>query len=64
MIMLVLNGQRAEALRNHERWCSMLRRELGICPMPRTMDLMALVRSNRVFERLNEFEAAYGGSIL
>jgi DNA-binding SARP family transcriptional activator len=59
MVMLVLNGQRAEALRNHERWCNMMRRELGICPMPRTVELMALVRSDRVFEKLEQFREAY-----
>ncbi len=58
MVMLVLNGQRAEALRSHDRWCSMMRRELGICPMPRTVELMALVRSDRIYERLDEFREA------
>ena len=60
MVMLVLNGQRAEALRSHERWCNMMRRELGIGPMPRTVELMALVRSDRIFERLDELREAYG----
>ena len=59
MVMLVLNGQRAEALRRHERWCSIMRRELGICPMPRTVELMALVRSDRIYERLDEFREVY-----
>ena len=59
MVMLVLNGQRAEALRSHERWRDMMRRDLGICPMPRTVELMALVRSDRIFERLDEFREAY-----
>jgi DNA-binding SARP family transcriptional activator len=59
MVMLVLNGQRAEALRSHERWCNMMRRELDICPMPRTVELMALVRSDRIFERLDELKEAY-----
>ena len=59
MVMLVLNGQRAEALRNHERWCKMMRRDLGIGPMPRTVELMTLIRSDRIFERLDEFREAY-----
>jgi DNA-binding SARP family transcriptional activator len=59
MVMLVLNGQRAEALRSHERWCSMMRRELGIGPMPRTVELIALIRSDRIFQRLDEFKDAY-----
>jgi DNA-binding SARP family transcriptional activator len=60
MVMLVLNGQRVAALRYHDRWCSMMRRELGICPMPRTIELMGLIRSDRIFERLDEFKEAYG----
>ena len=59
MVMLVLNGQRAEALRRHKRWCNMMRGELGICPMPRTVELMALIRSDRIYERLDEFKEAY-----
>jgi DNA-binding SARP family transcriptional activator len=59
MVMLVLNGQRAEALRNHERWCNMMRRELGISPMPRTVELMALIRTDRVFEELERLKEAY-----
>jgi DNA-binding SARP family transcriptional activator len=59
MTLLVLNGQRAEALRSHERWCGMMRRELGISPMPRTVELMALIRSDRIFQRLDEFIDAY-----
>ena len=60
MIMLVLNGQQVAALRYHDRWCGMMRRELGICPMPRTIELMGLIRSDRIFERLDEFKEAYG----
>jgi|SRR5215471_11561786 len=60
MVMLVLNGQRAEALRSHERWRNMMRRELGICPMPLTVQLMAQVRSDGIFQRLDELKAAYG----
>lgn len=59
MILFVLNGQRADALRYHERWSSMMRRELGISPMPRTIELMALIRSDRIFQRLDEFRNAY-----
>ena len=59
MTLLVLNGQRAEALRIHERWCNMMRRELGINPMPRTVELVALIRSDRIFQRLDEFRNAY-----
>src|SRR5262245_1440226 len=61
MVMLVLNGQRAEALHSHERWRKMMWRELGICPMPRTVELMALVRSDRIYERVDEFRETYGG---
>ena len=34
LILLVLNGQRAEALRGYERWSAAFRRELSIDPMP------------------------------
>jgi len=52
-ILLVLNGQRGDALRQYERWRSMFRRELGIEPMPQTLRLADEIRSGRIFEHLD-----------
>ena len=52
-ILLVLNGQRGDALRQYERWSAMFRRELGIGPMPQTLRLADEIRSGRIFEHLD-----------
>jgi DNA-binding SARP family transcriptional activator len=52
-VLLVLNGQRGEALRQYERWGAMFRRELGIEPMPQTLRLAEDIRSGGIFERLD-----------
>jgi DNA-binding SARP family transcriptional activator len=52
-ILLVLNGQRGDALRQYERWSAMFRRELGIEPMPKTLRLAEEIRSGRIFEHLD-----------
>jgi DNA-binding SARP family transcriptional activator len=52
-ILLVLNGQRGDALRHYERWCTMFRRELSIEPMPQTLRLAEEIRSGRIFEHLD-----------
>jgi DNA-binding SARP family transcriptional activator len=52
-ILLVLNGQRAEALRHYERWSALFRRDLGIDPMPQTLRLIEEIRSGQICERLD-----------
>ncbi len=52
MVLLLLNGQRGEALRQHDRWRAQLRQEIGIDPMPHTLRLVEEIRSGKIFERL------------
>jgi DNA-binding SARP family transcriptional activator len=52
-ILLVLNGQRGDAIRQYERWSAMFRRELGIEPMPETLRLADEIRSGRIFDHLD-----------
>lgn len=59
LILLVLNGQQAEALRHHERWAEAFRRELDIEPMPQTLRLAALVRSGKLFEQFDQIKNQY-----
>jgi DNA-binding SARP family transcriptional activator len=59
VVLLVLNGQRAEALRLHERWSNSFRRELGIQPMPQTLQLIELVRSGRIFDQFDIIKESY-----
>jgi DNA-binding SARP family transcriptional activator len=58
-LLLVLNGQRGDALRHHERWKALFRRELGIDPMPQTLRLAEDIRSGQIFERLETLQAQY-----
>jgi DNA-binding SARP family transcriptional activator len=56
MILLVLNGQRGDALRQYERWRAMFRRELDIEPMPQTIRLADQIRSGQIFEHLDHLK--------
>jgi DNA-binding SARP family transcriptional activator len=53
LILLLLNGQPGEALRQQSRWSAKLQEDLGICPMPQTVRLVDDIRSGKVFERLD-----------
>lgn len=44
MWLYVLNGQRAQALRQYKEYCELLRDELGIDPMPETLALYDHIR--------------------
>lgn len=59
LVLLLLNEQRGEALRAHERWAASIGRELGIRPMPQTEALIATIRSSGSAEWLGEARAAY-----
>ena len=58
-LLLVLNGQRGDALRQYERWRASFRRELGIDPVPQTIRLAEDIRSGQIFERLETLKAQY-----
>jgi DNA-binding SARP family transcriptional activator len=52
LILLLLNGQRGDALRHHKRWTTRLHEELGIGPMPQTARLVDDIRSGKIFDRV------------
>jgi DNA-binding SARP family transcriptional activator len=58
-LLLVLNGQRADALRHFERWSTSFRRDLAIDPMPQTQRLMDEIRSGQIFDHLDAIKAQY-----
>jgi DNA-binding SARP family transcriptional activator len=58
-ILLVLNGQRADAVRHHQKWAAQFKRELGIDPMPETLELADDIRSGRIFERLTALKTSH-----
>ncbi len=60
-ILLLLNGQRAEAVRHHHKWAAVFKRELGIDPMPETIELANEIRTGRIFERLAALKASHFG---
>jgi DNA-binding SARP family transcriptional activator len=59
LLLLVLDGQRAEALRHHERWRASFHRELNIDPAPQTLRLVDQVRSGRIFEHFDSIRESY-----
>lgn len=61
MLLLVLNGQRAEAIRTYQRLMDTLRRELDIEPMPETKQLYGDIVSGQIFQQLDHYSLAYFG---
>jgi DNA-binding SARP family transcriptional activator len=59
LILLVLNGQHCDALRHYERWSTLLRQELGVRPMPQTLQVVEDIRSGTIFERLEALRNEY-----
>jgi DNA-binding SARP family transcriptional activator len=61
MLLLVLNGQRGEAIRAYQRLAGLLKSELGIEPMPDTQRLYDDIRSGDIFGRLQDYVATQFG---
>jgi len=61
MLLFVLNGQRAEAIRTYQRLIDLLRRELSIEPMPETNRLYGDIVSGQIFRQLDHYTLAYFG---
>lgn len=59
LMLLLLNEQRGDALRTHEKWSALIGRELGIRPMPQTEALIAAIRGNQTRAWLNTAVEAY-----
>ena len=54
MLLLVLNGQRVEALRAYQRLAHLLKSDLDIDPMPETKRLQNAILSGEIFGRLQD----------
>jgi DNA-binding SARP family transcriptional activator len=55
MLLLVLNGQRGEAIRTYQRLAGLLRTELDIEPMPETKRLHDDILTGEIFGRLQDY---------
>ena len=55
MLLLVLDGQRVEAIRSYQRFAEGLRAELDIDPMPETKQLYSDIRSGKIFGELPNY---------
>lgn len=62
MLLLVLNGQRVEAIRTYQRLVQRLRSELDIEPMPETVRLSADILSGAIFARLTDYVGLHFGA--
>jgi DNA-binding SARP family transcriptional activator len=61
MVLLVLNGQRAEAIRAYQDLKSLLKFDLGIDPMPDTRRLHQEIFSGEIFDRLDGYASVHFG---
>ena len=60
MRLLVLNGQRAEAIRQYERCRCMLKNDFGVAPMPDTLGLYEDIVSGDIFSDLDQLRSNIG----
>lgn len=61
MLLLVLNGQRADAIHAYQRLRGLLKADLGIEPMPDTRRLHHDIVSGAIFENLGAYSGSYFG---
>jgi DNA-binding SARP family transcriptional activator len=64
MLLLVLNGQRVEAIRSYNRLVALLKTELDIGPMPETERLYEQIHSGELFAKMHEYARAQFGSLV
>lgn len=62
MLLLLLNGQRVEAIRTYQRLVQKLRSELDIGPMPETVRLHDDIVSGAIFGRVKDYIAGHFGA--
>ena len=62
MLLLLLDGQRAEAIRAYQNLRSVLRSDLGIEPMPATKSLHGAIVSGEIFSDLGHYTSSHFGS--
>jgi DNA-binding SARP family transcriptional activator len=58
VLLLIANGQRAEAIQIQESMEKRLRSELGIAPMPETSALAEMIKTNAIFDKLDGLMAS------
>jgi DNA-binding SARP family transcriptional activator len=63
MLLLLLNGQRGEAIRSYQRLVTLLRAELDIGPMPETERLHDRILSGELFTKMREYAQAQFGAL-
>jgi DNA-binding SARP family transcriptional activator len=59
VLLFVLNGQRAKALRYYDQWREGFRNDLGIDPMPQTAQLMDDIRSGGIFGNIDTLKEQF-----
>jgi DNA-binding SARP family transcriptional activator len=62
MLLLVLNGQRAEAIHTYQQLRAILKRDLGIEPMPDTKRLHHEIHSGDIFHGLDSYSLMHFGN--
>jgi DNA-binding SARP family transcriptional activator len=62
MLLLVLNGQRVEAVRSYKKLVALLKSELNIGPMPETERLHGQILSGELFSNIREYTQAQFGA--
>jgi DNA-binding SARP family transcriptional activator len=60
-LLLVLNGQRAQAISDLNRWQTALRQEIGIEPLPETKSLRLALASAEIANEARQLKRAYFG---
>jgi DNA-binding SARP family transcriptional activator len=58
-LLLVINGQRAQAIRELRRWVADIKREIGVGPMPETIELENAIITGTIFEAMPDFTKSY-----
>jgi DNA-binding SARP family transcriptional activator len=64
MLLLVLNGQRADAIHAYQRLRGLLKADLGIEPMPDTRRLHHDIVSGAIFDNIDAYAGSYFGEAL
>jgi DNA-binding SARP family transcriptional activator len=62
MLLLVLNGQRVEAIRTYQRLSELLKLELGVATALETQHLRGEILSGEIFNRLQEYVFSHFGT--
>ena len=61
-LLLVVNGQRAQAIRELRQWAEAIKREIGVGPMPETTKLELGIVTGKIFDELPALMKSYFAS--